>query len=390
MKVLLLTNGVPFERRGLSGVRALARAGFDVTVAVNRKRAAVLRSRYTRRSLVVPDAYADDRPLVDALCAQLERDPHHVLLPFSEDGAIAASSNRARLETLTALPVASRESMDVARDKLELLKLASRLGIETPATHAPESSEAVAALAAEISYPCICKLRRGIGGRGLVWAADAAALRRAFEAEPPPAGLLFDGRRLVQEVAPGELHDVCALFNRGEPRAAMTMRRIHMLPPRGGMGVYTETTDEPQLREQAIALLRALAWHGPADVEFRWDRGSGRATLIEVNPRFWGGLELAIQAGLNFPVLAARMAVDGDVDPVWQYDVGVKQWWPIPYAFRYARARGVDRRLLRELVRVPRRLRSDLTPSDPMPLVADLVGAVRIAVKRRRRADLRQ
>jgi predicted ATP-grasp superfamily ATP-dependent carboligase len=274
--------------------------------------------------------------------------------------------------------------MDLARDKLELLRLARGLGIDAPVTHAPRSREAAAALAQRIAYPCVCKLRRGIGAQGMIWAEDAAELLRCFDAPPPASGLLFDRSRLVQAVAPGELHDVCALFNRGEPRAALTMRRIHMLPPRGGMGVYTETTDEPELREQAIALLRALDWHGPADVEFRLERPGGRAALIEINPRFWGGLELAIQAGVNFPMLAARMAVEGDVDPVFAYDVGVQQWWPFPYALRYARANGIDWRMLRQLLRVPRRLRSDLRVSDPMPLVADLAGAVRIRLKNRR------
>jgi biotin carboxylase len=276
--------------------------------------------------------------------------------------------------------------MDLARDKLELLRLADRLGIATPATHAPQSRQQVVALAERVNYPCVCKLRRGIGAQGMGWAEDAAALLRCFDAPAPAAGLLFDRRRIVQEVAPGELHDVCVLFNRGEPRAALTMRRIHMLPPRGGMGVYTETTDQPELREQAIALLRALDWHGPADVEFRFEPASERAALIEINPRFWGGLELAIQAGVNFPMLAARMAVAGDVDPVWRYRVGVQQWWPIPYAFRYARENGVDWRMLRQLLRVSRRLRSDLRLSDPGPLVADLVGAIRIQRKQRRRA----
>jgi len=384
MRVLLLTNGVPFERRGLSGVRALAGAGASVTVAVNRKRAAVLHSRFTRRSVVVPDANDDARSLVNSLCAYLASHPHHVLLPFSEDGAIAAAHDRARLEKLTAVPVPSRESMDLARDKLELLQLARSLGIEAPVTHAPQSREEAADLARRIRYPCVCKLRRGIGAQGLVWAENAAELLRCFDAAPQPAGLLFDRSRLVQAVAPGELHDVCALFNRGEPRAALTMRRIHMLPPRGGMGVYTETTDEPELREQAIALLRALDWHGPADVEFRLERPGGRAKLIEVNPRFWGGLELAIQAGVNFPMLAARMAVEGDIAPVYHYDVGIRQWWPFPYALRYAREKGVDWQMLRQLLRVPRRLRSDLRVTDPMPHVFDLAGAVRIAIKNRR------
>jgi protein-tyrosine-phosphatase len=45
--------------------------------------------------------------------------------------------------------------------------------------------------------------------------------------------------------------------------------------------------------------------------EFRLDRRSGRHVLLEVNPRFWGSLPLAVAAGADFPALWWEVAVRG-------------------------------------------------------------------------------
>jgi len=51
---------------------------------------------------------------------------------------------------------------------------------------------------------------------------------------------------------------------------------------------------------------------------------------MEINPRFWGSLALAMAAGVDFPSLLYEMAIDGDVKPVLDYRVGVKARWFLP------------------------------------------------------------
>lgn len=40
-------------------------------------------------------------------------------------------------------------------------------------------------------------------------------------------------------------------------------------------------------------------------VEWKVDLRDGRPKLMEINPRFWGSLELAVRSGVNFPSLYA-------------------------------------------------------------------------------------
>jgi biotin carboxylase len=73
-----------------------------------------------------------------------------------------------------------------------------------------------------------------------------------------------------------------------------------------------------------IKLLKALNWYGVAMVEFKMDPRDGKLKFLEINPRFWGSLPLAIASGVDFPYLLYRMAMDGDIEPVLKYKVGVK------------------------------------------------------------------
>jgi predicted ATP-grasp superfamily ATP-dependent carboligase len=77
-------------------------------------------------------------------------------------------------------------------------------------------------------------------------------------------------------------------------------------------------------------LLRALSWHGVAEVDFRW---SGRevdpAYLIEVNPRFFGGLFQALASGVDFPWLLFQLAATGHTRPPSEIAIGVRTQTPI-------------------------------------------------------------
>jgi len=73
--------------------------------------------------------------------------------------------------------------------------------------------------------------------------------------------------------------------------------------------------------------LADLNRHGVCQADFMVDPQTGRPYLIDVNPRFWGGLAQAVAAGVDFPYLVYRMAVDGDIKPVRDFRTEVVTRW---------------------------------------------------------------
>jgi predicted ATP-grasp superfamily ATP-dependent carboligase len=65
-------------------------------------------------------------------------------------------------------------------------------------------------------------------------------------------------------------------------------------------------------------------------VEFKVDPRDNEPKLMELNPRFWGSLALAIHAGVDFPYLLYRMAMGEEFEPIVEYEVGVRCRWLLP------------------------------------------------------------
>ena len=76
----------------------------------------------------------------------------------------------------------------------------------------------------------------------------------------------------------------------------------------------------------AHRILESVGWHGVAMVEFKVT-AEGTPYLIEVNGRFWGSLQLAIDSGVDFPWLLYQLANGTKVDEVTGYAVGVTWRW---------------------------------------------------------------
>jgi hypothetical protein len=77
----------------------------------------------------------------------------------------------------------------------------------------------------------------------------------------------------------------------------------------------------------SASLLRQLDMQGPAMVEFKVDSRDGKPKLMEVNGRFWGSLQLAIDAGIDFPLLYTQLIQGVQIDPAFRYRSGVQSRW---------------------------------------------------------------
>jgi hypothetical protein len=83
----------------------------------------------------------------------------------------------------------------------------------------------------------------------------------------------------------------------------------------------------PKARTYATALLDELGWHGVAMVEFKQSLRDGEPRLMEINGRFWGSLQLAIDAGVDFPRLLVDGVRNGHFAPQPPYRIGVRNRW---------------------------------------------------------------
>lgn len=326
---VLVTDGE--QRSALAVTRSLGRSGHAVYVCSATGCSLAGASRHCREEARVADplrspaAFAAD---VQALVGRWEID---LLLPISEAALLSVLPRREALQDVL-LPFPDERAFTRICDKALLMEAARAVGIGVPAQLRLESPESWDDGVIEtLRFPLVLKPARSVIGRegeraksAVMHVADASALRRALDAVPRAAYPV-----LLQERIIGPGIGVFLLLWDGEPLASFFHRRIREKPPSGGVSVYRESASpDSDLLERSRALLAAFDWQGVAMVEYKLDSRTGVPYLMEINGRFWGSLQLAIDSGVDFPALLVAAARGDRPTPVHEYAPGVRsRWW---------------------------------------------------------------
>jgi ATP-grasp in the biosynthetic pathway with Ter operon len=149
----------------------------------------------------------------------------------------------------------------------------------------------------------------------------AVLARSAAERERVLARWLPHTAVQQQEYVTGHGFGIEMLFDRGRLVWHFAHERVHELPLTGGASSYRRSILAPsRMLDGAAHLLSELEWHGVAMVEFR---GAGDDwCLMEINPRLWGSLALAIDCGVDFPHGLALLATGQPLPAQPGYNVG--------------------------------------------------------------------
>lgn len=124
----------------------------------------------------------------------------------------------------------------------------------------------------------------------------------ALSAEMPET---FENEYLVCEYLPGTEYSVDILANHGETVAIAVRIREKTISGISVRGTFIRDEEMEQVCTQMVTLLRL---HGPIGIQFKRDR-SGVAKVLEINPRLQGAVSASLFAGINFPLLAVKMAL---------------------------------------------------------------------------------
>jgi len=250
-----------------------------------------------------------------------------LIIPVTEVTSQLLLMNKWRLPNVR-LPFASYENVMQIADKGNLVNLAVQLGISVPESEWFKNSDDLNRN--NIRYPAVIKpcLSKIYTENG--WIAttvkiiqNEADLTRVLNSE----GYLKTSPFMVQEFIPGYGAGIFCLFKDGKPEVFFAHQRLREKPPQGGISVLSESaTPSPVLQEAAEKLLSGAHWHGVAMVEFRIGE-DGTAYLMEVNTRFWGSLQLSIDAGVDFPALLVSNELNLGLVAPSTYKVGQRLRW---------------------------------------------------------------
>lgn len=365
---ILVTDGSYKHTLGI--VRNLGVHGYKPWVSAGRRGCLASFSRYCAGTIVLPeyDAPDFDRALLQAL------DHYRIdlLMPVGAKAFEHLVPLKPRIVPSCQMISVEPEQLTLCLSKPATYELAQSLGVPVPKTWRPRSRAELRELArdASVPYPRVIKGAKEMGSSLVVYVNDAAELEMKFFETCERHGFVeVADWPIVQEYVAGVGCGFFAVYDRGQCGPTFQHRRVREMPPTGGYSVAAESFWHEQLLTYGKRLLDHLKWHGVAMVEFKL-KANGELVLMEINPKFWGSLDLALEAGVDFPLELVRIAQGKKVHFSAGTASGVLYHWPLYGELEYvvARPSSVGRVLAQCL---DRRTRSNLwLKRDPLPVAA--------------------
>jgi hypothetical protein len=272
------------SRAALAAVRALAAAGYRPAATTGARRSLASASRHCARRVTVPmvtePGYSEES-FARAVRDERDRHPYLTVLPTSDAAVLALGAPSGHLV-----------------DKASLTAAAERVGLPTPPTRLFASREDLLDAARGLDYPVVVKPRVSR------WAPFLAhAPGDLVEAGERP------GELVVQPYVGEGLCAVGGLMWNGDLLAAVHQRYLRTWPPECGTSSAAESVSPDGALEAKLAAL--LDGH-----EGIFQAQLAGPYLLDVNPRPYGSLPLAVAAGANLPGLYCDLLRGRPVAPV--------------------------------------------------------------------------
>lgn len=292
------------QRAALAAVRSLGSKGLWVAVGEKSPTSLAGLSRFCSLRVGYADPFSASRQFFDSILQQIQEHRITFLLPITEATTYVILKYRSELPDSVILPFPTSETVEKVANKNELFALAKKLGVPVPETKVCEGiQDGLLALQTIDKYPVVLKpFKSKILEDDAIISSQVIVVNSRDEAQDAlQSHSFFNYPFTIQSFIDGAGQGIFALFDQGQPVCYFAHHRMREKPPGGGVSVLCESVPVNEiLKSSAEKLLHNVRWHGVAMVEFRVAEDSV-GYLMEINPRFWGSLQLAIDSGIDFP-----------------------------------------------------------------------------------------
>jgi D-aspartate ligase len=286
-------------------IRSLGRLGVPVYAAFEDRFAPAATSRYLTGAFVLDTRGLNSERLLTDMAAIGERlGRPTVLVPTDDSAAAFVAEHSDALAKWFLFPRLPRELPRRLANKRDLYFLCQSTGVPCPETAFPGSADDVHAFIERVKFPVVVKaaepqrLPKGTPSVSIAQTPQEllAIYRQAQGPESP--NLIF------QEYIPESLAEDWIFHGYCNPRTdclvAFTGKKLRSHPAFAGVTTLGVSVLNEPLSRQTEILLKAVAYAGIMDIDYRFDKRDGRYKLLDFNPRI----------GANFRMFEDRAGVD--------------------------------------------------------------------------------
>ena len=241
----------------------------------------------------------NDEQYIPSLLEICEREKISGLIPLLEPEFSVLAAHRDSFASVgTTLILSSDEVLEICQDKYQTYRFFCSAGIKSPATYLPEE------IPSKCRFPLFIKPRSGMGSANTFRVNNKKELKFFLQYVPNP---------VIQEFIEGVEYTMDVLNDfTGKTIAVVPRERIEV---RSGEVSKSRTVKDLALINLTREAAERLGGIGPLTIQ-AFKKADGNIVFTEINPRFGGGVTLAIAAGVNYPQILARMIRNEKLQPL--------------------------------------------------------------------------
>jgi carbamoyl-phosphate synthase large subunit len=241
---------------------------------------------------------ASESGYIDSLLNICKEEQVKVLIPLYEGEFKTLHNARGKFKEIgTLILLSNAEVLEICKDKKKTYDYFLNFKINIPKVYSPNEIEDIITYGDIDKFPLIIKPRDGMGSNGIYKVNNLKELK--FFKDYVEGGI-------IQEYITGEEYTVDVLTDLyGDPVYVVPRKRLEV---RAGEVVKSATSMDEKIINQTLKVMQylnelrdsnKLGLLGPLTIQF-FKKENGEIYLLEINPRFGGGVPLSFKAGADY------------------------------------------------------------------------------------------
>lgn len=377
---ILVTDGRSLATLAIA--RSFGEKGFEVQCGEEFRLNITSFSKYVSKTWVYPSPDSQPEAFIEMIKKIAEKEHFDMIIPIRDVTTLLLARHADELSKITTTYLADYDTIRLLQDKGETLKAARECNIPFPGTFFPEETE-IAEIIRDLPNPALIRARISSGSRGIVYIDNKDTFIDSYNLVKKDYG-----EPIVQEYVKKRSYcSACILLDEHSNEvASFTYEKVKEYPLSGGPTVVGYSCDNPEAKNYAVKLLKHVGWKGVAEADFIIDQ-KGVPVLLEINPRFWMPLNLAIKSGVDFPYLLYQLASGQPIAPQRGYTIGFKFRWVLPNEILWLLSTPDKKQGLREFFAFWEKnlCYGDLSFDDPLPILGIFAQSVQFLTDKKKR-----
>jgi len=287
-------------------IKSLSKANYNIIACVDKENSITKSeaiSMHVHKIINITNPNINEKVYVKNILKIVKKSNIDMIIPVGFIDFQICSKYKDILEKKCIVPIENYDSFKKVTNKYTLQNIAEKFDVKYPRTLLPERSSKIRfdEFISEVGMPIVLK---GVSDASKpTFLSNKENIEKLYSKLPKEI--------ILQEFIHGRGCGYFVFSHNGDIKTEFMHKRLFEASPLGGPSVKAIPLHDEKLRKIGRRIVKKLDWTGVMMVEFKKEAETGEYYLIEINPKFWGSLELSYKNGINFPLSMVEYYMEG-------------------------------------------------------------------------------